>query len=222
MDPSAARYAKVSVEMRIGIVGAGALGSTLAELWTTAGHQVAVGEPEPEAASALAETLGPSVQASSVEEAARYGEVVVLTGAFGRAEMLPPASAVAGKIVIDATNALTETGEAIDLGARASSAIVAETFPDGRVVKAFNTLEADTLRAESRLSTPREKRFVVFLAGDDSRAKERVSTLIEEIGFAPIDAGSLALGGRYLEPRSKLFGRPLLPAEARRLLQMMS
>ncbi len=208
--------------MRIGIVGAGALGSTLAELWTTAGHQVAVGEPEPEAASALAETLGPSVQASSVEEAARYGEVVVLTGAFGRAEMLPPASAVAGKIVIDATNALTETGEAIDLGARASSAIVAETFPDGRVVKAFNTLEADTLRAESRLSTPREKRFVVFLAGDDSRAKERVSTLIEEIGFAPIDAGSLALGGRYLEPRSKLFGRPLLPAEARRLLQMMS
>src|SRR5512134_3829817 len=93
------RYAKVSVQMRIGIVGAGALGSTLAELWTTAGHQVAVGAQEPEAAAALAEALGPSVQASSVEEAARYGEVVVLTGTFGRAEMLPPASAVAGKIV---------------------------------------------------------------------------------------------------------------------------
>lgn len=208
--------------MRIGIVGAGALGSTLAGLWTTAGHQVAVGEPEPEAAAALAEALGPSVHASSVEEAARYGEVVVLTGTFGRAEMLPPASAVAGKIVIDATNAVTETGEAMDLGARASSAIVAETFPDARVVKALNTLDADTLRAEARPSVPREKRFVVFVAGDDSRAKERVSTLIEEIGFSPVDAGSLALGGRYLEPRSKLFGRPLLPAEARRLLQLMA
>lgn len=209
--------------MRIGIVGAGALGSTLAELWTDAGHQVAVGDPrEPDAAAELAERLGPSVLATTGEEAARFGDVVVLTGVFGQADALPPAPTVGGKIVIDAMNAITETGDAMDLGSRASSAIVAETFPDARVVKAFNTLDADTLRAESRLSTPREKRFVVLLAGDDSRAKERVSTLIEEIGFAPIDAGSLALGGRYLEPRSKLFGRPLLPAEARRLLQLMA
>lgn len=209
--------------MRIGIVGVGPLGSTLAELWANAGHQLAVGEPEgSDPAAALAERLGPSVQATGVEEAARFGDIVVLTGPFGRAEMLPPAPTVAGKIVVDAMNALTETGEAMDLGARASSAIVAETLPDARIVKAFNTLEADTLRAEARRSTPREKRFVVFLAGDDSRAKERVSTLIEEIGFTPIDAGSLALGGRNLEPRSKVFGRPLLPAEARRFLQLMA
>ena len=208
--------------MRIGIVGVGVLGSTLAELWTNAGHQLALGDPEPASADTLVERLGPSVQATTVEDAARFGDIVVLTGPFGRAEMLPPSPAVAGKIVIDAMNALTETGEAMDLGARASSAIVAETFADARIVKALNTLEADTLRAEARPSTPREKRFAVLLAGDDSRAKERVSTLIEEIGFTPIDAGSLALGGRSLEPRSKLFGRPFLPAEARRLLQLMA
>lgn len=207
--------------MRIGIVGAGALGSTLTELWTNAGHQVALGDPRvQEAAEGLVERLGPSVQTTSVDEAARFGDVVVLAGPFGQAEMLPPAPAVAGKIVIDAMNALSETGEALDLGARASSLVVADSFPDARIVKALNTLEADTLRAEARQSVPREKRFAMLIAGDDARAKERVATLIEEIGFAPVDAGSLALGGRYLEPRSKLFGRPLLPAEARRLLQL--
>lgn len=204
--------------MRIGIVGAGALGSTLTELWANAGHQLAVGDPE--APTQLAERLGPSVQATSVEEAARFGDVVVLTGPFAQPEMLPPPSAVAGKIVIDAMNAITQTGAPMDLGARASSAVVAGSFPDARIVKALNTLEADTLRAEARPSVPREKRFAMLLAGDDARAKERVATLIEEIGFAPLDAGSLALGGRHLEPRSTLFGRPVLPAEARRVLQL--
>jgi predicted dinucleotide-binding enzyme len=204
--------------MRIGIVGAGALGSTLTELWVSAGHQLAVGDPQ--TPTELAERLVPSVQATTVEEAARFGDVVVLTGPFGRPEMLPPAPAVAGKIVIDAMNAVTETGEAMDLGARASSMVVADSFPDARIVKALNTLGPDTLRAEARPSVPREKRFAMLLAGDDSRAKERVATLIEEIGYAPVDAGSLALGGRHLEPRSTLFGRPLLPSEARRLLQL--
>jgi predicted dinucleotide-binding enzyme len=127
--------------------------------------------------------------------------------------------AVAGKVVIDAMNALRD-GEAMDLGARVERDRGGDV-PDARIVKALNTL-GPTLRAEARPSTPREKRFAVLLAGDDSRAKERVSTLIEEIGFTPIDAGSLALGGRSLEPRSKLFGRPFLPAEARRLLQLMA
>jgi predicted dinucleotide-binding enzyme len=208
--------------MRIGIVGAGALGSTLAELWADAGHQLAVGASGSPESAALADRLGPSVEGTTVEEAARFGDIVVLTGEFGRAEMLPPAAAVAGKIVVDAMNALTETGERMDLGARASSAIVAESFPDARVVKAFNAIDADTLRAEARRSTPREQRFVVLLAGDDARAKARVSTLVEEIGFTPIDAGSLALGGGALEPGSKLFGRSLLPAEARRALQWMA
>lgn len=209
--------------MRIGIVGAGALGSSLAELWTDAGHQLAIGDPGgSDSTSALAERLGPSVRATDVEEAARFGDIVILTGPFGRADAMPPASTVAGKIVVDAMNAVTEAGEEMDLGARASSAIVAESLPDARIVKALNTLEGETLLAESRRSTPREKRFAIFLAGDDSRAKERVSTLIEEIGFTPIDAGSLALGGRNLEPRSQVFGRPLLPAEARRLLQLMA
>lgn len=207
--------------MRIGIVGADDLGATLTELWTNAGHQVAVGHVEAASATALAERLGPSVQATTVEEAARFGDVVVLTGAYERSELRPPSSAVAGKIVVDAMNAVTASGQPSDLGGRRSSEVLAGSLPGAAMIKALNTITAERLRAESRPSVPREQRFAMILAGDDARAKERVSTLIEELGFTPVDAGSLSLGGRLLEPGSELFGRVLLPADARRTLQLM-
>ncbi len=204
--------------MRIGIVGPDERGSVLAELWARAGHQVALGCPRPPDAL---EDLGPSVRVTGVDEAARFGEIVVLVGPFGLPELLPSGAAVAGKIVVDAMNAVTDAGEPLDLHGRASSALVAELFPDAYLVKAFNTIDADTLRVESRTSVPREHRFVIFLAGDESRANARISTLIEEVGFTPIGTGSLARGGRFQQPGSKIFRRPLLPADARRVLQTM-
>ncbi len=208
--------------MRIGIVGADELGSTLAELWVEAGHQVAVGSPSGVPASTeLEDRLGPSVSLTTVEEASRFGDVVVLAGAFGRPEDLPPAHVLAGRIVVDAMNALTEQGEEIDLGGRSSTTLVAERFPNARLVKAFNAIEPHALRSEARRSTPREQRFVILLAGDDVRANTVVSMLVEELGFTPITTGTLARGGRFQEPGSKLFHRHLLPAEARRALRMM-
>ncbi len=207
--------------MRIGIVGVGARGAALAELLARAGHQLAVADPRDDvAAKALAERLGPSVLSTTLEEAARFGEGVILAVPFD-SELLPPASAVAGKVVIDATNAVTESGDPIDLGARRSSLLVAEWLPDAVVVKAFNTLDGRTMLAEARPSVPRDQRFAVFVAGDNGRANARVSTLIEEIGFTPIATGSLEQGGRLQEPRSKIFGRQMLPAEARRELSLM-
>jgi 8-hydroxy-5-deazaflavin:NADPH oxidoreductase len=208
--------------MRIGIIGAGELGGTLAELWANAGHQVAIGDPQGSVASEdLVERIGSSARGVSIEEAARFGDVVVLSGPFGLPDALPPSPSVAGKVVIDAMNAVTESGEPMDLGGRASSDIIAEQFPDARIVKAFNTIQPNTLRSEARVSTPSGRRFVIFLAGDDGRAKGRVSTLIEEIGFTPIDTGSLAWGARLQEPGSKIFNQPMLPAEARRILSLI-
>jgi 8-hydroxy-5-deazaflavin:NADPH oxidoreductase len=207
--------------MRIGIVGVGEKGAALAELLAKAGHQLAVADPRDDlAAKALAERLGPSVLVTTLEEAARFGDGVILAVPFD-SELLPPASAVAGKVVIDATNAVTESGEPMDLGARASSLIVAEWLPDAVLVKAFNTLDGRTMLAEARPSVPRDQRFAVFVAGDNGRANARVSILIEEIGFTPIATGSLEQGGRLQEPRSKIFGRQMLPAQARRELSLM-
>jgi hypothetical protein len=207
--------------MRIGIVGVGERGAALAELLTRAGHQLALADPRDDvAAKPLAERLGPSVMVTTVEEAARFGDGVVLAVPFDP-DLLPPASAAAGKVVIDATNAVTESGEPIDLGARGSSLVIADRLPDSVVVKAFNTLDGRSLLAEARPSVPEDQRFVVFVAGDNSRANARVSTLIEEIGFTPIATGSLERGGRLQEPGSKIFGRQMLPAEARREVSLM-
>ena len=208
--------------MRIGIIGGGAIGSTLAQLWTTAGHEIAVANSRgPDSLAELVGSLGPLAHAMSVDEAARFGEVVVLAVPFRRPEALPRPDLVMGKVVVDAMNPYAEDGGLLDLAGKTSSAVTAERLPGARVVKAFNTMHPDTLASGGRLHVPEDQRLVIFLAGDDSRAKERVSTLIREAGFAPVDTGPLAIGGRLQQPGSKIYNRPMLPAEARRTLATM-
>jgi hypothetical protein len=78
----------------------------------------------------------------------------------------------------------------------------------------------ETLRDEARPDAAREDRLVLFVAGDDEAAKGVVSDLIEEIGFAAIDTGSLADSHRQ-EPGSPIYNEPMTPAEARAALDEM-
>jgi predicted dinucleotide-binding enzyme len=208
--------------MRIGIIGSGSIGATLARLWARSGHQIAIASSRgPESLADLVDEIGPSAQAATVEDAARFGDVVVLATRFRHPEALPPAVTVMGKIVIDAMNAYAEGGGLMDLGGPTSSEITAERLPGCRLVKAFNTIHRDTLSSGGRSGVPEDQRLVVFLAGDDGRAKERVVSLIGELGFAAVDTGTLARGGRLQEPGSPIFDKPLLPAEARAILARM-
>jgi 8-hydroxy-5-deazaflavin:NADPH oxidoreductase len=202
--------------MRIGIIGTGDLGVTLAELWARAGHQVLVATADAESSSELPEQLIEArVELLPPDDAARQAEVVVLTAPFGSTEALPSQLTVVGKVVIDAMNA----GPEDDAGA-SSSEVIAERYPQARVVKALNTLPAELLRVEGRRSAPKEQRLAVVLSGDDARAKARASTMIEEIGFTPVDAGSLSHGAELQQPGSEIFGKPMLPAEARVALSL--
>ena len=208
--------------MRIGIIGSGRIGGTLARQWADAGHEIAIANSRgPGSLDDLVGSIGPLAHAMSVEEAAAFGEVVVLAAPFRRPEALPPPVTVMGKVVIDAMNPFAEDGSLLDLGGKTSSAVTAERLPGARLVKAFNTIHFETLRTGARPHTPAEQRLVVFLAGDDARAKERVATLIGEIGFAPVDTGSLAIGGRLQEPGSRIYNHPMLPSEARQALARM-
>jgi predicted dinucleotide-binding enzyme len=207
--------------MRIGIIGFRQPAVVLAELWARTGHQIALGGGEASSSlDTLAERIGPSAQVMSTDEAAHFGDVILLAIRSGDQIGFPSAVAVSGKVVIDATEA---PGSANDANSEEGSTGegIAERFSQSRVVKAFNTLHADILRQEGRPSVPKEKRFVVFLAGDDGRAKMTVSNLIEETGFTPIDTGSLAFGGKLLKPGSEVYDRALLPAEARLALSLM-
>jgi hypothetical protein len=208
--------------MRIGILGSGAIGSTLARLWTNAGHEIAMANSRgPDSLAELAAQIGPLCHPMTIDEAAAFGEIVVLAVPFRRPEALPRPDLVKGKIVVDAMNPYAEGGGLLDLGGRTSSAITAERLPGARIVKAFNTMHWETLATAGRPYVPEERRLCIFLAGDDARAKDRVAQLIREIGFAPVDTGSLVIGGRLQEPGSKIYDRPLLPAEARNLLARM-
>jgi predicted dinucleotide-binding enzyme len=60
-----------------------------------------------------------------------------------------------------------------------------------------------------------DDRLALFLAGDDPVAKDRVARLIEEIGFAPVDTGSLAEGGRRQQPGSPIYNKPQTGREAK-------
>src|SRR5213594_5173521 len=204
-------------QMRIGVVGAGHIGGTAAKLFARADHQVAVSNSRgPSTLASLVSSIGPSAKATSVVEAVKFGEAVLLALPYRKMDALPSAESFAGKIVIDAMNPYSAVGGVMDLGDSTSSEEVAKRMPAARLVKAFNTMGWNTLASGSR--PVREERLVVFIAGDDAPAKAAVAKLIDEIGFASIDTGSLREGGRRQQPGSRIYGRPMTVREAKKIL----
>src|SRR3954468_24359938 len=128
--------------MKIGIIGAGMIGATVAKLFARAGHEVAISNSRgPESLDGLVAELGEHAHAATVEDAAGFGDIVLLAIPWRTPEGLPRAETVAGKIVIDAMNPYTEKGEPFDLGdSTTSSEEVLKRLPGARLVKAFNTI----------------------------------------------------------------------------------
>ncbi|CAA9398723.1 MAG: hypothetical protein AVDCRST_MAG03-1078 [uncultured Rubrobacteraceae bacterium] len=93
-------------------------------------------------------------------------------------------------------------------------------LPGARVVKAFNATYFVRLRDNGRPDAPVEEREAILLSGDDEEAKGIVSGLIEEIGFAPVDVGTLAESRRQ-EPGSPAYNVAMRPAEASEMLAGM-
>jgi len=204
--------------MKIGIIGAGMIGGTLAQLFVGAGHEVAVSNSRgPESLAPLVGGLGPNARAATTAAAAAFGDLVVLAIPFGRHASLPAAE-LDGKIVVDATNYYPPRDGAIDFGDLGSSEWLAEHLPGARVVKAFNTIYYQHLATQGDPHMAADSRRAIFIAGDDDEAKRTVSGLIAEIGFAPIDTGSLRDGGLCQQPGSPIYNQQLDANAARALL----
>src|SRR5207253_657177 len=171
----------------------------------------------PASLARLVGSLGWKAHADTPEGAVKFGNPILLAIPWRAIDELPPGDLFAEKIAIDAMNAFSAVGQVTDLGGRTSSEEVAKRMPKARLVKAFNTMGWKTLETGSRPNVA--SRIAIFLAGDDREAKAVVARLIEEIGFAPVDTGSLREGGRRQQPGSPLFGRPMTAQEARKLLQ---
>ncbi len=204
--------------MNIGIIGAGNIGAALARLFAEAGHQIAISNSRgPDTLADLASQLGPNVKAVTATGAASFGEVVVEAIPYGRYQTLP-VEQLAGKILISAANYYPGRDGQIALGGRAQSEFIAEFLPATKVVKAFNTIWYQHLASQGDPDLPLSERRVIFLAGDDPAAKATVAALITEIGFGPLDTGSLA-GSKIQEPGAKIYNVDLTLAEAEALLR---
>jgi 8-hydroxy-5-deazaflavin:NADPH oxidoreductase len=213
--------------MKIGILGSGHIGGALGRYWARAGHVVFFSSRHPKDLQKLAREAGSGAQAGTLEEAARFGDVLLLAIPWRNRESLPRAELFMGKVVIDAMNPYTAFGSVMDLGGSSSSEEVAKLLPGARLVKAFNTMAFRDLEAGA-FRTGKD-RWVIYVAGDDADAKRVVSGLIEEIGFVPVDTGSLREGGRMQQPGTALYKgwkplqrtKPLTEAEARATLQSL-
>jgi predicted dinucleotide-binding enzyme len=203
--------------MRIGIIGSGKIGGTLAKLFGRHEHDVAVSNSRgPESLSALAAEAGDSVRAATVGEAIAFGEVVVVAFPMGAYRDLP-ADGFEGKVVVDANNyypARDGHVDALDRDETTSTELLGQRLRGARMVKAFNTLNFRPLGSEGRPGAPREERLAIFVAGDDEEAKRMVAGLIDDLGFAAVDTGSLAEGGRRQQPGAPIYGVPLRAADA--------
>jgi 8-hydroxy-5-deazaflavin:NADPH oxidoreductase len=197
--------------MRLGIVGAGNIGRALAARFAAAGHEVMLSNSRgPETLARSAAAIDGNVRAGTVAEAARFGDVVAVATPPRAVLDLPPEH-FAGKIVVDANNYFPEVyGPFPELatGEITTSELLASLLPGATVVKAFNVIYFARLHEESRPDLSADERLAIPIAGDDSDAKDAVLALIDEIGFAGVDAGTLAESGRQ-QP-----GSPVLAAYA--------
>jgi predicted dinucleotide-binding enzyme len=189
--------------LKIGILGSGPAGQTLATGFLDKGHPVMIGSRNWTKLDGWLRRSGPGAQTGSFAETAEYGEVVLLSVLGSAAEDVIRLAGVAnlnGKIVIDASDPLDFSsgqpglfvGTTDSLGER-----IQRLIPDGYVVKGFNIVQADVM-INPRLTGDEPD---MFIAGDSDEAKHTVTQLLREFGWPVIDLGGIE-SARWLEALS--------------------
>jgi predicted dinucleotide-binding enzyme len=185
--------------MRVGIIGAGNMGAAFARRLSSASHDVFIASRDIEDARKVATTVGARVRAVPQRQLADSVDILIAATPYPQqADALRASGSLEGKTVVEISNPLKPDMSGLAVGFTTSAAEeVAKAVPGARVVKAFNTVFAQLLRdAPTSTSTAQ---IQVFYAGDDATAKRTVRSLIESIGFEPLDVGPLS-NARYLEP----------------------
>jgi predicted dinucleotide-binding enzyme len=196
-----------TAESRLGVVGAGKIGTAIARAATAGGYDVAIsGSGGADRIELIVEVLAPGAHSVTTERVARHSDLIVLAVPMHRFRELPH-DLFAGKILVDAMNYWEEidgVDKELAKAPRGTSVVVQEHFPSSRVVKSLNHLGYFKFE-ERRRPRGAPDRLAMAAAGDDPAAVAAVMQLIDRLGFDAVDAGSLD-DGVALQPSGPVFG----------------
>ena len=193
----------------LGIIGAGNIGSQLARVAITLGYDVVIANSRgPETLGDLIADLGPHATAGTVEEAARAGDVVVVSVPMGAIADIP-VEPLAGKIVIDTNNYYFERDghiESLDKGETTTAGILQAHLPSSRVVKAFNHIPAPDIAIYHAPAGVTNRRALAT-AGDDAEAVAFVADFYDKLGLDAVNIGPLSESWRVERDRPAYVSR---------------
>jgi 8-hydroxy-5-deazaflavin:NADPH oxidoreductase len=189
--------------MKIGVIGAGNMGSSLGKFWAQNGHQLMFSYSRDAAKlQKIAEAIGSNATVGTPTEAVQFADVVLLSVPYGAiADALNAAGSLKGKILFSCVNALLPDMSGMAVGTTTSAAEeIAKLDSGARVVEALplfaEVLNSPSQRFDDQIAT-------IFYTGDDEEAKQVVADLLREIDVEVVDAGGLK-NSRFVEPAMML------------------
>ena len=205
-------------KLRIGVIGSGHIGSTIGGLWAKAGHPVLFSSRHPDELKELVTGLGPLARSGTVSQAISFGEALLVAVPYGALPQLGKDNVFAGKITLDACNAVPARDGAIAEEVEQNGVgITSQKYLAGaRLVRAFNTLSYMIFAHEANRADPR---LAVPIAGDDAEAVEVAQRLVRDAGFEPVLVGKLADARRF-QRGAPGYGQAVAAAELRQKLML--
>ena len=206
--------------MKIGVIGAGRIGSTFGALWVKAGHEVMFSDRDPEAVKRAMNGLGSRASAGSVQEAVAFGEAILIAVPYGALPAIRDqvGAQLKGKVVIDPNNPVPARDGELGAQAKEKGAAVstAALLPGARLVRAFNSWGYALMAREANRPAPR---MAIPVAADDPVALKVGMQLVSDAGFDPVNAGSLA-DSKAFDLGSAVSGRVMSADELRQALKL--
>src|SRR5579859_1493140 len=206
--------------LKIGVIGSGRIGSTLGGLWAKAGHEVLFSDRDAEQAKRAAESAGPRARSGTVKEAVAFADVVLIAVPYGAlpAVAKEAGEALKGKIVVDPNNPVPARDGELGVQAKEKGAAVstAAILPGARLVRAFNSWGYQKLASEANRPAPR---MAIPVASDDAAALKVGLQLVQDAGFDPVPAGSLA-ASKAFDLGSSVSGKVMTADEMRKALSL--
>ena len=208
--------------MKIGIIGSGQQGGSIGLNWARAGHEVLFSSRNPASLKELVASAGPKARAGLPQEAAAFGDVILIAVPYG---VLPQvgkdyAALMKGKVVIDCGNAREDRDGPIakDVESRGTGVTSAELLPGVRLVRAFNALSFQQVRTQAYRAG---EKMGIPIASDDKDAIAVTVQLVEDAGFDPVVVGGLARAKEF-DRGSPVYVKGLTARQFREALKLPS